>query len=89
MQHHTLSFESFTIKRVKQVKNSCLIIDGNLMWEQHIYYISDKIQRNVEILKRMSGILPKKSVVMIHKTLIEPHFRYCIDVRGSCGVKLL
>ena len=62
-----------------------LIIDENLTWEHHINYSSQKIKRNVSILKRMSKVLPTESLCMLYKTLIEPPFRYCSIIWGNCG----
>ena len=85
---YALFVNDASIKRVKQVKNLGLIIDENLTWEHHINYISQKIKRNVSILKRMSKILPTESLCMLYKTLIEPHFRYCSIIWGNCGETL-
>ena len=74
-----------SIRRVKQVKNLGLIIDENLTWDHHVNYISQKMKRNLGILKRMRKTLPTESLCMLYKTLIEPHIRYCSIVWGNCG----
>ena len=33
----------------------------------------------------MSKTLPTESLIMLYKTLIEPHIRYCSVVWGNCG----
>ena len=70
---YALFVNDASIKRVKQVKHLGLIIDENLTWEHHINYISQKIKRNVSILKCMSKVLPTESLCVLYKTLIEPH----------------
>ena len=82
---YALFVDNSHIRRVKQVKNLGLIIDEHLSWSQHIDYISVKLKRNVGILKRMSKTLPTESLIMLYKTLIEPHIRYCSVVWGNCG----
>ena len=67
------------------MKNLGLIINENLTWKHHINYISQKIKRNVGILKRMSKYLPTESLCMLYKTLIEAYFRYCSIIWGNCG----
>ena len=62
---YALFVNDASIKRVKQVKNLGLIIDENLTWENHINYISQKIKRNVSILKCMSKVLPTESLCML------------------------
>ena len=81
---YALFVNDASINHLKQVKNLDPVIDENLTWEHHINYISQKIKRNVSILKRMSKVLPAKSLCMLYKILIEPHFRYCSIIWGNC-----
>ena len=85
---YTLCFYNFEIKRVKHTKYLGLIVDDTLTWEKHIEYISTKINRNMGILKRTQNFLPKSSLITLHKTLIEPYFRYCNIVWGQCNETL-
>ena len=71
------------LKRVKRMKYLRSIVDD------HIDYISVKIRRNIGILKRMRLTVPRESLVLLYKTLIEPHFRYCNTVWGYCKETLL
>ena len=59
-----------SIRRVKKVKNLGLATDENLTWDHHINFISQKIIRNLSILKRLSKTLPTESLCMLYKTLI-------------------
>ena len=59
------------------------------MWDDHINYISVKIKRNIGILKRMRLTVPRESLVLLYKTLIEPYFRYCNTIWGYCNETLL
>ena len=85
---YALFVKDASIICVKQVKNLGLIIDENLTWDHHINYISQKMKRNLGILKRMSKTLPTESLCMLYKTLIEPHIRYCSIVWRNCGEAL-
>ena len=85
---YALFVKDASIKHVKQVKNLGLIIDENLTWDHHTNYISQKMKRNLGILKRMSKTLPTESLCMPYKTLIQPHIRYCSIVWGNCGEAL-
>ena len=85
---YALFVKGASIRRVKQVKNLGLIIDENLTWDHHVNYISQKMKRNLGILKRMRKTLPTESLCMLYKTLIEPHIRYCSIVWGNCGEAL-
>ena len=55
---YALFVKGASIRRVKQVKNLGLIIDENLTWDHHVNYISQKMKRNLGILKHMRKTLP-------------------------------
>ena len=77
------------LKRVKRIKYLGSVVDENLTWDDHINYISVKIRRNIGILKKMKLTVPRESLVLLYKTLIEPYFRYCNTVWGYCNETLL
>ena len=57
--------------------------------EDHIDYISLKILRNIGIMRKVSGDIPKTSLTLFYKTLVEPYFRYCNTTWGICDSSLL
>ena len=76
------------IKRITKVKYLGLVVYENLSWDEHVKYISKKINRNIGIINRMRSILPHESLTTLYMTLVEPHFRYCDIVRGQCNETL-
>ena len=76
------------VKRVKLVKYLGLMVDDKLAWDQHIDYISSKVIRGIGILKRIRLFIPRVSLLLLYRTLIEPYFRYCSIVWGQCGKTL-
>ena len=50
------------IKRVTKVKYLGFVVDENLCWDEHVEYISEKISRNIGIIKHMRSILPLESL---------------------------
>ena len=77
------------LKRIERIKYLESIVDENLMWDDHIDYISVKIRHNIGILKRIRLTVPSESLVLLYKTLIELDFRYCNTVWGYCNETLL
>ena len=77
------------IKRVHKAKYLGLVIDDKLSWKQHIGYISTKIRRNIGIMKRIKDCIPRDSLILLYRTLVEPYFRYCNTTLGNCGTSLL
>ena len=77
------------LKRVERIKYLGSIVDENLTWDDHIDYISVKIRCNIGIFKRIRLTVPRESLVLLYKTLIELDFRYCNTVWGYCNETLL
>ena len=76
------------IRRVKVVKSLGLIVDDTLTWSNHIEYISTKMKRGIGIIKRTSKYLDKHSLLMLYRSLVETHLRYCNIIWGQCDKTL-
>ena len=60
-------------------------IDSSLDWKDHIKAISTKVSRAVGFLKYTRNFLPQDTLKTLYTGIVEPHFRYCCSVWGSCG----
>ena len=65
------------IKRTRFTKYLGLIVDDTLKWDLHIDYISKKVKKNIGVVKHVKTCIPKDSLIMLYKTLVEPYLRYC------------
>ena len=72
------SVDRCQVRRVKSVKYLGLIVD------EHVDYISTKINKSIGIIKRIRTFLPQHSLLTLYRTLIEPYLRYCNIVWGQC-----
>lgn len=54
-----------------------LTIDNRMNWSHHINSIANKISRNIGVLKKVKGLLPRKSLIQIYNSLILPYLNYC------------
>ena len=57
----TIRVDGHTVKRVCKAKYLGIIMDEKLTWEDHIDYISLKIKRNIEIMRRVRVISQKRA----------------------------
>ena len=73
------------IRRENSTKYLGTILYEGLKWDEHVSYISSKILRNINVIKRVRTFLPKETLDTLYKTLAEPHFRYCNIVWGRCN----
>ena len=52
-------------------------------------HISKKINKNIGVMKYIKSCVPKESLTMVNRTLVEPYFRYCNTVLGNYCQTLL
>ena len=83
-----LTLNNYEIRRVKKTKYLGMIVDDSLTWEDHIDYVTLKINRGIGIIRRVGQFIPEKSLLLLYQTLIDPYFRYCSTVWGQCGETL-
>ena len=86
LHHVKLHVSGFEIIRVKVVKYLGLMVDDCLTWEQHVQYITKKINRDIGILKRVRHFLRRESLIILYETLIEPYY---IDIVVLFGVSVV
>ena len=74
-----------TIQHKNATKYSGIQIDDQLKWKDHISQVSSKVVRAIGYIKYATKFLPRETLRMLYLGLVEPHFRYCCSVWGSCG----
>ena len=60
-------------------------LDKHLVWDEHTKAVRSKISRSFCFLKYAKKLLPKHTLCRMYRGIVEPHFRYCCSVWGSCG----
>ena len=68
------------ITRTNWTKYLGIITDDNLSWELQIDHASKKIDKNIGVMKHIKSCVPKESLIMVYRSLVEPCFRYCNSV---------
>ena len=74
---------------VNNTKYLGLQVDDQLKWATHLSSTIKKASRGIGMLKYSKRYLPKESLIMLYRGLVEPYFRYCCPVWGSCGATAL
>ena len=70
---------------VEKTKYLGVQIDQNLDWKEHIRYVASKVSRAIGFLKYAKSLVPSTTLINLHKSIVEPHFRYCCSVWGCCN----
>ena len=74
---------------VNNTKYLGLQVDDQLKWSTHLSSTIKKVSKFIDILKYSKRYLPKESLIMLYRSLVEPYFRYCCPIWGSLGTSTL
>ena len=77
ISHPNTTFNTVPVGRTSCQKHLDLHLDEKLSFSQHINIKISKENKGIGIIKRLSHILPRKSLLTIYKSLIRPHLDYC------------
>src|SRR6218665_1543207 len=78
-----ISIDGNIIKQVFSTKFLGIHIDQYLTWEDHIKVISNKISKNLGIIRKIGHLLPTKVLTSLYYTLINPYLLYGNTVWSS------
>ena len=73
ISHPTTTFNTVPVARTSWQKHLGLHLDEKLNFSQHINIKISKANKGIEIVKRRSHILPRKSLLTIYKSVIRAH----------------
>ena len=48
--------------------------------------VASKVTRAISMIRHAKQFLPKHTLKVLYQGLVEPHFRFCCSVWGTCGV---
>ena len=72
------------IEQKTSAKYLGVVLDNQRKWKDHISLISSKVSRAIGIIKHAKKAFPLNLLKMLYLGLVEPHFRYCCSIWGSC-----
>ena len=76
ISHPTTTFNTVPVARTSCQKHLGLHLDEKLNFSQHINIKNSKANKGIGTIKRLSHILPRKSLLTIYKSFIGPHLDY-------------
>ena len=76
------------IKRVKVTKSLGLMIDERLTWDEQVTLITKKVNKGLNVLRRLRDFFDIKILTTVYQTLVQPYFDYCSQVWGGLGTTL-
>ena len=71
-----LYFNKFVVEKAQTQNYLGLKLDKKLSFKEHLKDKFAKVNRGIRILKKLSGFLPRHSLITLYKSLIRPHLDY-------------
>ena len=81
--HGALHINNKVINEVESASFVGILIDRHLNWSKHIQMINSTIRKKVGILFKLRQFIPTNILILLYKTLIQPHISYGLEVWGS------
>jgi len=75
--HPPLYFNGKVIKEVDEHKHLGVILDSKLSFKSHINDKINKTKKIIGTIKNLSKYFPLKTLILMYKSLVRPHFDYC------------
>ena len=72
-----LKINKQAIERVRSTKFLGVMIDDQLNFKCHIDYLMLKLSKYLGLFYKIRHYLPKSAMIVLYKTLFEPHLDYC------------
>ena len=61
------------------------MLDETLSRNEQINEISNKVNKSLNVLRRLREFVDLETSLIAYKTLVQPYFEYCSQVSGSLG----
>ena len=76
------------IKRVKVTKSLGLMIDETLTWDEQVTLIRKKVNKGLNVMRRLRDFFDIKILTTVYQTLVQPYFDHFSQVWGGFGTTL-
>ena len=77
--------ENENINEVKSFKFLGVIIDNKFTWQDHIYYIKNKITKSMGIIYKIRKYVVWQTLIDLYYSLVFPYLIYCNEVWGHAN----
>ena len=72
-----IRIDNVKIEQVNKTKFLGVVINDSLTWNDHIFTVKQKVQRNIGVIYRIRKNLPYDALHSLYYALINPYFEYC------------
>ena len=75
-EHPEVSYNNNPIKQMSSIKHLGLVLDEKLNFKSHIQGKISKAMTGVGLIRKLSSLLPRSSLLTIYKSFVRPHLDY-------------
>ena len=75
-EHPEVSYNNNPIKQMSSIKHLGLVLDEKLNFKSHIQGKIAKAMTGVGLIRKLSSLLPRSSLLTIYRSFVRPHFDY-------------
>ena len=75
-EHPEVSYNNNPIKQMSSIKHLGLFLDEKLNFKSHIQGKISKAMTGVGLIRKLSSLLPRSSLLTIYKSFVRPHLDY-------------
>ena len=79
-----IHIDGATVEQVRISKYLGILLNDTLTWSDHVDLVCSKVNRALNLLRRLSWFLPRSLLLIYLKSYILLHFDYCDVVWSSC-----
>ena len=80
-----VKYKNERLDNTESIKYLGVILDSQLLWNEHVAYIRNKLGRSIGCIRRIKHLLPQKIMINLYYSLILPHIDYCCTAWGTCS----
>ena len=76
INHNQVYFNHNSVKQVPSQKHLGMHLDTKLNFQEHLNNVLSKVNKTIELLRKLQAFLPRQSLVTVYKAFIRPHLDY-------------
>ena len=74
--HPQLVFNNTNVSQSSSQKHLGVILDSNLIFDEHLKMVSLKISKTLGLLRKLHNLLPRSALITIYKAFVRPYLDY-------------
>jgi exonuclease III len=75
-QYPQITMGGKVISQVDHHKHLGIILNSKMTWSKHVDYICEKASRRCNSMKRISSIVPRRTLIHLYKSIVRPVLEY-------------